>query len=155
MVLFFLMIRRPPRSTLFPYTTLFRSPKSNPIVSFCSEKFLLCLPATVLTFFIAGLLFICASSTSITWERTASRRRPAFSSHLLTSVTAQPLRRDAKEKPPYDRAAYTNLNFSAQDTVNVPLLAVPCSFPVSLRGITCPALQGRPSGKVTSTRPPA
>src|SRR3712207_7842282 len=24
--LFFLMIRRPPRSTLFPYTTLFRSP---------------------------------------------------------------------------------------------------------------------------------
>src|SRR2546428_7606608 len=26
---FFLMIRRPPRSTLFPYTTLFRSPKSN------------------------------------------------------------------------------------------------------------------------------
>src|SRR5260221_3553049 len=26
-VFFFLMIRRPPRSTLFPYTTLFRSPK--------------------------------------------------------------------------------------------------------------------------------
>src|SRR5690242_20863984 len=25
---FFLMIRRPPRSTLFPYTTLFRSPNS-------------------------------------------------------------------------------------------------------------------------------
>ncbi|MFZ0868802.1 MAG: hypothetical protein WAN06_19290, partial [Candidatus Sulfotelmatobacter sp.] len=29
--------------------------------------------AVVLTFFIAGLLFICALSTSITWERTASR----------------------------------------------------------------------------------
>src|SRR5258708_27181589 len=28
MVLVFLMIRRPPRSTLFPYTTLFRSPCS-------------------------------------------------------------------------------------------------------------------------------
>src|SRR5574338_1279823 len=27
---FFLMIRRPPRSTLFPYTTLFRSAASNP-----------------------------------------------------------------------------------------------------------------------------
>src|SRR2546425_8568796 len=26
--IFFLMIRRPPRSTLFPYTTLFRSPPS-------------------------------------------------------------------------------------------------------------------------------
>src|ERR1039458_2695546 len=29
-VFFFLMIRRPPRSTLFPYTTLFRSPISTP-----------------------------------------------------------------------------------------------------------------------------
>src|SRR5947209_12577505 len=28
--LFFLMIRRPPRSTLFPYTTLFRSPPAPP-----------------------------------------------------------------------------------------------------------------------------
>src|SRR3989338_7310018 len=27
---FFLMIRRPPRSTLFPYTTLFRSRRSTP-----------------------------------------------------------------------------------------------------------------------------
>src|SRR3712207_7741400 len=27
MIMFFLMIRRPPRSTLFPYTTLFRSPE--------------------------------------------------------------------------------------------------------------------------------
>src|SRR3712207_7190592 len=27
-LVFFLMIRRPPRSTLFPYTTLFRSPRS-------------------------------------------------------------------------------------------------------------------------------
>src|SRR2546428_14107882 len=26
---FFLMIRRPPRSTLFPYTTLFRSPQTS------------------------------------------------------------------------------------------------------------------------------
>src|SRR5437870_13061476 len=26
---FFLMIRRPPRSTLFPYTTLFRSPSTD------------------------------------------------------------------------------------------------------------------------------
>src|SRR6266487_4775064 len=27
LLFFFLMIRRPPRSTLFPYTTLFRSPR--------------------------------------------------------------------------------------------------------------------------------
>src|SRR2546429_5658122 len=30
---FFLMIRRPPRSTLFPYTTLFRSTSSGPNAS--------------------------------------------------------------------------------------------------------------------------
>src|SRR3989440_7115285 len=38
---FFLMIRRPPRSTLFPYTTLFRSiptPKSNAHRFFCTGK---------------------------------------------------------------------------------------------------------------------
>src|SRR6266542_2132032 len=29
-IFFFLMIRRPPRSTLFPYTTLFRSPAPAP-----------------------------------------------------------------------------------------------------------------------------
>src|SRR3712207_8324053 len=29
--LFFLMIRRPPRSTLFPYTTLFRSREPHPV----------------------------------------------------------------------------------------------------------------------------
>src|SRR5690349_25175254 len=29
---FFLMMRRPPRSTLFPYTTLFRSGDPNPLV---------------------------------------------------------------------------------------------------------------------------
>src|ERR1041384_5787135 len=31
--LFFLMTRRPPRSTLFPYTTLFRSGKTTPSVT--------------------------------------------------------------------------------------------------------------------------
>src|SRR3989442_13216141 len=30
-VVFFLMIRRPPRSTLFPYTTLFRSLSGGPV----------------------------------------------------------------------------------------------------------------------------
>src|SRR5688572_33500181 len=29
---FFLMIRRPPRSTLFPYTTLFRSPRTSDVL---------------------------------------------------------------------------------------------------------------------------
>src|SRR6266487_784234 len=33
---FFLMIRRPPRSTLFPYTTLFRSPRARPAFAVAS-----------------------------------------------------------------------------------------------------------------------
>src|SRR5688572_31033097 len=31
--LFFLLIRRPPRSTLFPYTTLFRSPRRHDLAA--------------------------------------------------------------------------------------------------------------------------
>src|SRR3954462_12536825 len=41
--LFFLMIRRPPRSTLFPYTTLFRSELQSQIISyavFCLRDYL-------------------------------------------------------------------------------------------------------------------
>src|SRR5204863_9899437 len=34
---FFLMIRRPPRSTLFPYTTLFRSALKGPARSMCPD----------------------------------------------------------------------------------------------------------------------
>ena len=43
----------------------------------------------VLTSFIAGLLFICASSTSITWERTPHPVRRPASSHLITTVTVR------------------------------------------------------------------
>src|SRR6266478_8366826 len=35
-LIFFLMIRRPPRSTLFPYTTLFRSPPATCTCCWCS-----------------------------------------------------------------------------------------------------------------------
>src|SRR2546429_7038552 len=40
MLFFFLMIRRPPRSTLFPYTTLFRShsPRSPPSQGSCRAR---------------------------------------------------------------------------------------------------------------------
>src|SRR6266513_905568 len=36
-LVFFLMIRRPPRSTLFPYTTLFRSPPQSPENRQCDQ----------------------------------------------------------------------------------------------------------------------
>src|SRR3712207_9374974 len=35
---FFLMIRRPPRSTLFPYTTLFRSAQGLPEAQLCDAQ---------------------------------------------------------------------------------------------------------------------
>src|SRR3712207_8512460 len=37
-IFFFLMIRRPPRSTLFPYTTLFRSPVAGSQYSITSSS---------------------------------------------------------------------------------------------------------------------
>src|SRR5260370_32972712 len=38
LLFFFLMIRRPPRSTLFPYTTLFRSARFIASLNFSSSK---------------------------------------------------------------------------------------------------------------------
>src|SRR3989442_1986332 len=38
-LIFFLMIRRPPRSTLFPYTTLFRSPTMDEAAERCRIAF--------------------------------------------------------------------------------------------------------------------
>src|SRR2546429_5330842 len=43
---FFLMIRRPPRSTLFPYTTLFRSPGWTRASAVCT---CVCVPTTAVT----------------------------------------------------------------------------------------------------------
>src|SRR2546429_4836024 len=39
LIFFFLMIRRPPRSTLFPYTTLFRSDSSAHVLVIDQRKF--------------------------------------------------------------------------------------------------------------------
>ena len=50
MVVFFLMIRRPPRSTLFPYTTLFRSlPPSHQIRKVLKDHFILYLPRDIVS----------------------------------------------------------------------------------------------------------
>jgi hypothetical protein len=47
-----------------------------------------------------------------------------------------------KKKPPYDRAAYTNLNFSGQDTVNFPLLAVPPGVVTAMFPVLAPCRHG-------------
>src|SRR5258708_29780626 len=67
MYFFFLMIRRPPRSTLFPYTTLFRSPWP------CSRRW----PAARLWSPPAGVEWSRVSPTESPagWFRAAIRRR--------------------------------------------------------------------------------
>src|SRR2546426_2112867 len=61
---FFLMIRRPPRSTLFPYTTLFRSrPSDEP--TFSQHSTILCSPGEPPT---------CASSDGAQSGRAEDRR---------------------------------------------------------------------------------
>src|SRR2546427_3692050 len=54
------MIRRPPRSTLFPYTTLFRSPHRGQ-TKLIIEEIMLALgsPGTVSTILMFALLFHC------------------------------------------------------------------------------------------------
>src|SRR5258708_18205998 len=59
------MIRRPPRSTLFPYTTLFRSSNSPlPFVSANTRPTIICLventPPPTLTLAIAGPAAVCS-----------------------------------------------------------------------------------------------
>jgi len=56
-VLSFCSNNTPPASSSTQYQ-LQRSPRSNPIVSFCSAKLLVCFAPAVLIFFIAGLLYL-------------------------------------------------------------------------------------------------
>src|SRR2546430_12318170 len=66
LLFFFLMIRRPPRSTLFPYTTLFRSPLARvhgPLVELADTKFTPSgnVSASVTPVTIEGPLFVTTS----------------------------------------------------------------------------------------------
>src|SRR2546430_11927003 len=61
---FFLMIRRPPRSTLFPYTTLFRSSRSRSRARSCR-------------------------STSRCWPRTPCARPPSRSEEHTSELQSQ------------------------------------------------------------------
>src|SRR3712207_7626538 len=57
-VLFFLMIRRPPRSTLFPYTTLFRSRRPRQAPSLRRTASLTALPSAFLPASFGSTAFI-------------------------------------------------------------------------------------------------
>src|SRR2546421_2300126 len=63
------MIRRPPRSTLFPYTTLFRSPP-NRVLELCSGTFSSTSLLRAASRLVSTLLFLCDDNS-----RQASRDR--------------------------------------------------------------------------------
>src|SRR3989442_71475 len=83
LVFFFLMIRRPPRSTLFPYTTLFRShpcrasstPVSTPVVTYTSVR-------------------VCAASASSSSLLSSPPRRCSY--QAMSTLTPSMSTRDRK-----------------------------------------------------------
>src|SRR2546426_6461102 len=71
-VLFFLMIRRPPRSTLFPYTTLFRSSTvSGRQENSCTASTVLCFKSRK-----AWFLFITTRPEARSEEHTSELQQP-------------------------------------------------------------------------------
>src|SRR3989304_5816115 len=67
--LFFLMIRRPPRSTLFPYTTLFRSA---PLFSMTTRGLF---QENRMAFSAVGLAWVTAAAAQAVWTRVEARAR--------------------------------------------------------------------------------
>src|SRR5256885_14715281 len=84
---FFLMIRRPPRSTLFPYTTLFRSI----LIAFQNGQKI---DSSLVVFYLSGLLAAALVAWGLGWARTfvlakvseriGSDLRTTTYNHLLT-----------------------------------------------------------------------
>src|ERR1041385_5441001 len=77
---FFLMIRRPPRSTLFPYTTLFRSAK---LAAFRAE-----LDAAVAPYFHDNVMHL-----DFLMSRATKARGPPLPGHGLDAGFQRPMRR--------------------------------------------------------------
>src|SRR4051795_8755067 len=90
LVFFFLMIRRPPRSTLFPYTTLFRSNSSHTLISYA---------------------VFCLRDESVTGVRSEEHTSELQShSHLVCRLLLE--KKNTYKRPP----TYTSLNVSLLET---------------------------------------
>src|SRR2546426_4512949 len=95
---FFLMIRRPPRSTLFPYTTLFRSYTLAlwPMSIWYRRSWITTIKATV-----DGLIYALLTAGVFAWLWPQDRKSTRLnSSHLVISYAVFCLK---KKKKPIDR----------------------------------------------------
>src|SRR5438034_2089568 len=90
---FFLMIRRPPRSTLFPYTTLFRS---DPSLAFVMVG---AIPVTAIGYRFARRLpaLLCSPAFAATSRRDRKSTR-LNSSHTVISYAVFCLKKKKKKK---------------------------------------------------------
>src|SRR5687768_18004139 len=88
LVFFFLMIRRPPRSTLFPYTTLFRSEVQMTSLPARVLRSLLCLP------------FVVVAAAPLAAQQTGSDRKSTRlnSSHGYISYAVFCLKKKKQKK---------------------------------------------------------
>src|SRR5437773_8248641 len=100
------MIRRPPRSTLFPYTTLFRSPSRSPLPALAIA------PETKLGTASSGL-------------GTPSRSEERFSRNAETDLVCR-LLLEKKKKNKYDFRKLTHIRTSTS-TCTPSLLTLPIS----------------------------
>src|SRR5256885_8715251 len=99
------MIRRPPRSTLFPYTTLFRSGSA--------VSAIFNVPALVICLLLTGLLIIgiresARFNTAIVVLKVAVDRKSTRlnSSHLVISYAVFCLKKKKNNTPSRDHSAY-------------------------------------------------
>src|SRR5690348_17416538 len=90
------MIRRPPRSTLFPYTTLFRSPLQ-PCESDTTDPRLNCLEQTPVS---GAPLFCWWQSSGRSEEHTSELQSPV---HLVCRLLLEKKKKKTKQPMKHDR----------------------------------------------------
>src|SRR3712207_7165783 len=75
------MIRRPPRSTLFPYTTLFRSPRGAAVITLTERARAELRPGEALVFDWHTLAICCAAAGDVSLRSLPEARVPRSEEH--------------------------------------------------------------------------